>query len=236
MNNDTHGEKGEGWYGFDLDGTLAKYDGWKGIDHIGEPVKPMVDLIKRMHDEGKTVKIMTARVAPRENPESVQREQCPAPDYALHVMDTADEQSTVECMYTVLKSWGAREFIVDWCLRELGFLPPIVYQKDHLMLELYDDRVKQVVPNEGWLVEDIAMSKRQRTETTIVKREFIDVRWWERVNCFLLGMMVAAVIVVAIQIYFAATMTVPEAERKLNDAVSDYMQSKLNERVEGILK
>ena len=33
--NDTHGETGKGWYGFDLDGTLAKYDGWKGIDHIG---------------------------------------------------------------------------------------------------------------------------------------------------------------------------------------------------------
>ena len=63
--NDTHGEQGKGWYGFDLDGTLAKYDGWKGIDHIGEPVKPMVELIRRMHDEGKVVKIVTARVAPR---------------------------------------------------------------------------------------------------------------------------------------------------------------------------
>ena len=63
--NDTHGAEGKGWYGFDLDGTLAKYDGWKGIDHIGEPVKPMVELIKRMHDEGKVVKVMTARVALR---------------------------------------------------------------------------------------------------------------------------------------------------------------------------
>ena len=70
--NDTHGVEGKGWYGFDLDGTLAKYDGWKGIDHIGEPVKPMVELIKRMHDEGKVVKIMTARVAPKEKPERAQ--------------------------------------------------------------------------------------------------------------------------------------------------------------------
>jgi len=44
--NDTHGVEGKGWYGFDLDGTLAKYDKWEGIDHIGEPVKPMVDLIR----------------------------------------------------------------------------------------------------------------------------------------------------------------------------------------------
>jgi hypothetical protein len=29
-----------GWIGVDLDGTLAHYDGWKGIDHIGEPIKP----------------------------------------------------------------------------------------------------------------------------------------------------------------------------------------------------
>ena len=27
-----------GWIGVDLDGTLARYDGWRGIDHIGEPM------------------------------------------------------------------------------------------------------------------------------------------------------------------------------------------------------
>ena len=36
MATDTHGVDGEGWYAFDLDGTLATYDTWKGIDHIGE--------------------------------------------------------------------------------------------------------------------------------------------------------------------------------------------------------
>lgn len=68
--NDTHGVAGTGWYDFDLDGTLAIYDKWEGIDHIGEPVKPMVDLIKKMHGEGKTVKVLTARVSPRPNPET----------------------------------------------------------------------------------------------------------------------------------------------------------------------
>lgn len=236
--NDTHGEKGEGWYGFDLDGTLAKYDGWKGIDHIGEPVKPMVDLIKRMHDEGKVVKIMTARVSPRLCGEThAQGCRCG------HCEEEASKPPVLQEQYLVkLDENGvsvkrtASDYIREWCQKNLGFVPEIVYQKDHLMLELYDDRVKQVVPNEGWLVEDIAMSKRQRTETTIVKREFIDVRWWERVNCFLLGMMVVAVIVVAIQMYVASTTTVPEAERKLRDAASEYMQSKINERVEGLLK
>lgn len=27
---DTHGAQGKGWYGFDLDGTLAVYDHWRG--------------------------------------------------------------------------------------------------------------------------------------------------------------------------------------------------------------
>ena len=37
--NDTHGVEGEGWYGFDLDGTLAEYDKWEGISHIGKPTR-----------------------------------------------------------------------------------------------------------------------------------------------------------------------------------------------------
>ena len=138
--NDTHGEQGEGWYGFDLDGTLAKYDGWKGIDHIGEPVKPMVELIKRMHDEGKVVKIVTARVAPKEQPEVK-----PNPYREGHwCIESPDLQT-----WALKNEWSPREFIQEWCYRILGFVPEIVYQKDHLMLELYDDRVKQVVPNEG---------------------------------------------------------------------------------------
>lgn len=49
------------WYGVDLDGTLATYGGWKGRDHIGEPIKPMVDRIKAWLAAGETVKIFTAR-------------------------------------------------------------------------------------------------------------------------------------------------------------------------------
>jgi hypothetical protein len=52
-----------GWIGVDLDGTLAKYDGWKGIEHVGEPVLPMLNRVKQWIKEGKTVKIFTARVS-----------------------------------------------------------------------------------------------------------------------------------------------------------------------------
>lgn len=51
-----------GWVGVDLDGTLAKYDGWKGIEHIGEPVPAMLARVKAWIDRGDTVKIFTARV------------------------------------------------------------------------------------------------------------------------------------------------------------------------------
>jgi hypothetical protein len=59
----------KGWIGVDLDGTLAKYDGWKGPTHIGEPVPAMVDRVKRWLAEGITVKVFTARVSARDGDE-----------------------------------------------------------------------------------------------------------------------------------------------------------------------
>ncbi len=207
MNNDTHGEKGTGWYGFDLDGTLAKYNGWEGIDHIGEPVKPMVELIKRMHDEGKVVKIMTARVAPHKLEDGTVGES---------YITVPDGEKGATRNY-------AHQFINDWCHFNLGFIPEIVYQKDHLMLELYDDRVKQVVPNEGWLVEDIAMSKRQRTETTIVKHNLVDIRWASRIQWFLLGMVTATLAIAVLGAVLRPDRDA--AERKLRDALTEYLDA-----------
>lgn len=51
-----------GWIGVDLDGTLAEYDGWKGVDHIGPPVPAMVERVTQWILEGRRVKIFTARV------------------------------------------------------------------------------------------------------------------------------------------------------------------------------
>ena len=52
----------EGWIGIDLDGTLAEYDGWKGVEHIGKPIPSMVERVKAWIIEGKDVRIFTARV------------------------------------------------------------------------------------------------------------------------------------------------------------------------------
>jgi hypothetical protein len=51
----------EQWIGIDLDGTLAHYDGWKGADHIGEPIQKMIEFVKKLIVDGNRVKIFTAR-------------------------------------------------------------------------------------------------------------------------------------------------------------------------------
>ena len=50
-----------GWIGVDLDGTLAHYDGWKGKHHIGEPIPAMVKRVRAWLDQGREVRIFTAR-------------------------------------------------------------------------------------------------------------------------------------------------------------------------------
>ena len=51
-----------GWIGVDLDGTLAQYDEWEGIEHIGAPIPPMVRRVKAWLEQGIEVRIFTARV------------------------------------------------------------------------------------------------------------------------------------------------------------------------------
>ena len=52
----------QGWIGVDLDGTLAHYDEWDGVDHIGAPIAPMVKRVKAWLEQGIEVRIFTARV------------------------------------------------------------------------------------------------------------------------------------------------------------------------------
>lgn len=212
MANDTHGASGAGWYGFDLDGTLAKYDGWKGISHIGEPVKPMIELMKRMHDEGKVVKIMTARVAPCITRDGTIGEQFnwltrrPSPD------PTA--------------KYTATQYIQDWCeeVAQLGFTPEIVYQKDHLMLELYDDRVKQVIPNTGILVEDeLARTRGSVADLMDYDRSLART---ETIGCGLIGCFIGVLLVsVMLIIHDSFAPTKAEAEAKLIEALREYRES-----------
>ena len=63
----------EGWIGVDLDGTLAEYDGWVGVDHIGPPVPAMVERVQNWILDGQKVRIFTARVADHENEQHVRQ-------------------------------------------------------------------------------------------------------------------------------------------------------------------
>jgi len=57
------GKKIDPWIGVDLDGTLAQQPEDKNYvpDHIGKPVKVMLDRVKEWVKDGKKVKIFTAR-------------------------------------------------------------------------------------------------------------------------------------------------------------------------------
>ena len=54
-------KEADSWTGVDLDGTLAEYYDWIGIEHIGKPIPLMVARVKDWIAEGKQVKIFTAR-------------------------------------------------------------------------------------------------------------------------------------------------------------------------------
>jgi hydroxymethylpyrimidine pyrophosphatase-like HAD family hydrolase len=112
-------EDNDGWIGVDLDGTLAFYDKWKGEEHIGEPIPEMVKKVKALLDQGKDVKIMTARVS--------------------------SENGDVKKI---------KDLIQQWCKEHLGKILPVTHEKDHKMLELWDDRVRQVVKNTGKFIDE----------------------------------------------------------------------------------
>ena len=55
-----------GWIGVDLDGTLAKSVAAKTGQEIGDPIHPIVQLVKRWLAHGEDVRIFTARVNPEQ--------------------------------------------------------------------------------------------------------------------------------------------------------------------------
>lgn len=59
---------------FDLDGTLARYDGWKGHYFIGEPIPEIVAMLKEYIKKGEECVIFTARVC------------CDDPNVKLHTI------------------------------------------------------------------------------------------------------------------------------------------------------
>ena len=108
-----------GWIGVDLDGTLAHYGKWIHIEHIGDPVRPMQDRVKAWLDEGRDVRIVTARVS--------------------HDGSAARMVEAQRAMVAIMR----------WCEEHLGRALPVTCSKDYAMVEIWDDRAVQVIPNSG---------------------------------------------------------------------------------------
>jgi hypothetical protein len=116
-----------GWIGVDLDRTLAQHDYWRGPEHIGAPVPRMLARVKQWLSEGRDVRIFTERVY--------------GGTVALSMGNTDGEQ----CRNVD----RVKSFIEAWCQKHVGRALPITCQKDYGMIELWDDRCVQVIPNTG---------------------------------------------------------------------------------------
>ena len=116
----------DGWIGVDLDGTLAKYNQFEGELIIGEPVPKMVERVKEWLRLGKEVRIFTARVY-------LEHENI----HSARTVRVAQIKRTIE----------------QWCAKHVGQVLPITYKKDFNMVELWDDRAVQVIPNTGIRVD-----------------------------------------------------------------------------------
>lgn len=112
----------------DLDGTLAHYDEWKGEAHIGEPIQPMVDRVKKWLAEGQEVRIFTARISP--------------------IVDLMLKGNVDILMLDKLKA-RIGDPILEWCVTHLGCPLPITCIKDFGAIELWDDRAVEVSINTG---------------------------------------------------------------------------------------
>lgn len=119
-----------GWYGFDLDGCLAK-DVGANIMTIGEPIPAMVERLKWHLSQGHNCKIFTARVAM-------------TGAYSSVSMRFDDASFVMEQIY----------MIHNWCVEHIGHILPVTAVKDFACIGIYDDRARQVVPNTGIVLED----------------------------------------------------------------------------------
>jgi hypothetical protein len=132
-----------GWIGVDLDGTLAHYDTWEKWNVFGPPIRLMVNRVRKWLDEGKTVKIFTARVTVY-NPKS-NWTRC------IYCYKSNEKYSRQEMV----------EAIQDWCSANVkeGWRPGVTCVKDLSMVELWDDRAVGVETNTGRTLADAALEE-----------------------------------------------------------------------------
>ena len=112
----------KGWVGVDLDATLAQYDHWRGVEHIGKPVPAMLERVRAWVASGQEVRIFTARAFRMLSPEGS--------------ADRVEGERVVARIHEWLAEHGLPLLAVT-CVKDFG------------MIELWDDRCIQVIPNTG---------------------------------------------------------------------------------------
>ena len=117
---------------------LHREGGWIGVDldgviaeyhewteEIGKPIPAMIMRIQRWLSEGKDVRVFTARIAP--------------------IGENSRDEFYVH---------RTRKRIQDYCYKHIGQILPITNEKDCYMIELWDDRCVQMVPNTGRTISE----------------------------------------------------------------------------------
>jgi hypothetical protein len=95
------------YIGVDLDGTLAFWDGWKGVEHIGAPVPAMLKRVKDWLKEGRKVVIFTARLSRPKD----------AKDAREYIREWSLKHIGVDLPATCVKHEGMAEFWDDRCVQ-----------------------------------------------------------------------------------------------------------------------
>lgn len=119
------GERQQAWIGFDLDGTLAYYDHFRGQDHLGEPIPAAIELIQAFIQAGITCKIFTARVCKKSYEKSQDKTLTPN---------------------------QIRANVELWCQKHIGTTLEVTNVKDWECIGIIDDRAIQISRNLGTLV------------------------------------------------------------------------------------
>jgi hypothetical protein len=118
------GKKFDPWIGVDFDGTLAMHkSGEHDPEKLGEPIKPMLDRVRKWLDKGKRVKIFTARADDEKGVNAIKKwlKKHDLPDLEItNVKDAGMTELWDDKARQVKKNTGKRvsETIVDRLLSE----------------------------------------------------------------------------------------------------------------------
>lgn len=118
--------KGPLAWAIDFDGSLAHYDHFRGVDHLGDAVPEAVHKVQEARKRGEQVWIHTARISPS---------------------DDSFEQGIDATQGFVL--------LAQWCLQNIGELLPITNIKNRRWKFMMDDRGRELIPNTGVMLREL---------------------------------------------------------------------------------